>query len=332
MNNKYINDALIGNGKMLASFSKQGELLRIAYPTIDYKQNIDFFHVGIKINDSAIIYLHDDINNHYEQSYIENTNILTTNIENTYFNINIKQIDFVTIKKDILMKQYIFKNNNTIDMDINFLIHSEFISSTNNQVSARIFNDALLQYDYENTFAIFSNEIISTKQLHNTKDNIRRGEIYGKDYIGITKDSSISYNLGTLKPGEEKKICIYIYAKENDKSNSFEDIANEIDKLKKIDIEKEYNDVKKYWEAYVEKYYSLKRKDYNEKVYKIYKRTILLFPLLTNKETGGVIAGMEIDEKKEMCGGYRILLDKRCKLYSKSNRFIRYAYRSREVL
>lgn len=42
---KYINDALIGNGRMLASYSDKGELLRIAYPTVDYKQNVDFFHV-----------------------------------------------------------------------------------------------------------------------------------------------------------------------------------------------------------------------------------------------------------------------------------------------
>ena len=51
---------------------------------------------GVKINDSAIIYLHDDINNHYSQKYVEDTNILTTNIENTYFNLQIEQIDFVT--------------------------------------------------------------------------------------------------------------------------------------------------------------------------------------------------------------------------------------------
>ena len=41
---KYINDALIGNGRMLASYSDKGELLRIAYPTVYYKQNVDFFH------------------------------------------------------------------------------------------------------------------------------------------------------------------------------------------------------------------------------------------------------------------------------------------------
>ena len=77
---------------------------------------------GVKINDSAIIYLHDDINNHYSQKYVEDTNILTTNIENTYFNLQIEQIDFVTIKKDIIIKQYTLKNNNSIDLKIDFLI------------------------------------------------------------------------------------------------------------------------------------------------------------------------------------------------------------------
>ena len=75
---------------------------------------------GVKINDSAIIYLHDDINNHYSQKYVEDTNILTTNIENTYFNLQIEQIDFVTIKKDIIIKQYTLKNNNSIDLKIDF--------------------------------------------------------------------------------------------------------------------------------------------------------------------------------------------------------------------
>lgn len=41
-----------------------------------------------------------------------------------------------------------------------------------------------------------------------------------------------------------------------------------------------------------------------EKIYEIYKRSILLFPLLTNQETGGVIASPEIDEERTRCGRY----------------------------
>ena len=85
---KYFNDAIIGNKNMLASFTKKGELIRLFYPTVDYRQFIDFLHTGVKVNDSNIIYLHTDINNEYEQTYVKDTNILVTNIKNTYFEIN----------------------------------------------------------------------------------------------------------------------------------------------------------------------------------------------------------------------------------------------------
>ena len=60
---------IVGNKNIRATFSKRGELLRVYYPNVDFKQFIDFFHVGVKINDSAIIYLHADINNRYDQYY-----------------------------------------------------------------------------------------------------------------------------------------------------------------------------------------------------------------------------------------------------------------------
>jgi len=41
-----------------------------------------------------------------------------------------------------------------------------------------------------------------------------------------------------------------------------------------------------------------------EKIYDIYKRSILLFPLLTNSETGGIIASAEVDENFTQCGRY----------------------------
>ena len=59
MKRKYLNDAFIGNRKMIASVSEKGELLRLSYPTADYRQFIDYYETGVKINDSALIRLHD---------------------------------------------------------------------------------------------------------------------------------------------------------------------------------------------------------------------------------------------------------------------------------
>ena len=89
MSNKYLNEAIIGNQQILATFTGKGELQRLYFPNKDNRQYISFYHTGVQINESDLIYLHDDINNVYNQEYIENTNILQTEILNTYFNLRI---------------------------------------------------------------------------------------------------------------------------------------------------------------------------------------------------------------------------------------------------
>ena len=43
MKNKYFNDAIIGGKNITASYSKNGELLRMMYDAPDFRQFIDFF-------------------------------------------------------------------------------------------------------------------------------------------------------------------------------------------------------------------------------------------------------------------------------------------------
>ena len=158
MNNKFFNDAIVGNKNIRATFSKRGELLRAYYPNVDFKQFIDFFHVGVKINDSAIIYLHDDINNRYDQYYSENTNILNTEIENTYFNLNIRQTDFACLKENMLVKKYTIVNSNKVDLNLRFLIRSKLLSDQNNMVSGKAIDNGIIQYNHDFSICTFANK------------------------------------------------------------------------------------------------------------------------------------------------------------------------------
>ena len=307
MKNKYFNDAIIGGKDITASFTYHGEMLRLMYNTPDFKQFLDFFHTGVKINDSCIIYLHEDQNNRYNQYYTEDTNILNTEIENTYFNLQIKQIDFVSMKNSVLIKRYIFKNNNTIDLNVNFLVHSKLLSNPNNMVGSKIENNVLMQYSHNNTLCMFSKKNINAHQLNDTDNNIESGVIHDKDYIGMSSDSSINYELGIIKPGETKELDIYLYILENDKVNA-EEMWKNIENIRKQDVEAEQSSVQKYWKKYVKDHINIELKEenseYNKKFNKVYKRSILLFPLLTNKETGGVAAAVEVDENLTQCGRY----------------------------
>ena len=302
---KYYNDAIIGNKEITASFTKKGELIRLFYPNTDYRQFIDFFHTGIKVNDSSMIYLHDDINNTYKQYYTENTNILNTEILNTYFELKILQTDFVCSDKNVLIKRYKIKNKNNIDLQISFLIHSGLITNENNQVSGYFKNNTLFQYMHDYTFAIYSNKTINNSQINNNATNIEEGIIGDKDYIGMSNDSSISFDLGVLKPNEEIEFCIYVNINHGAEIKTTE---AKIEEIKKIDYKKELDKTKRYWEKYVKEHDTIKLPNsntkYMEKIEKIYKRTILLYPLLTNHLTGGISAAIEIDEERTKCGRY----------------------------
>lgn len=303
---KYFNDAIIGNENITASLTKNGELLRLLYPCTDYKQFIDFYHVGLKINDSNIVYLHDDINNVYNQYYTEGTNILNTEILNTYFKLKILQTDFVCIKENVFVRKFKFINENVIDLNLNLLVHSKLISTDNNQVSGLIQNDALLQYMHDYTICTFSKNKILSTQINNTKANIFEGQIGDKDYVGMSTDSSISYDLDTLKPNEERTFEMYIYIDDN--KNGLYGIDKTIERIKKIDFKSEQENTKKYWQKYLKNHNGLNldltENLRNNKITEIYNRTILLYPLLANSETGGISAAIEIDEKLTKCGRY----------------------------
>ena len=306
MNNKYLNEAIIGNKNMLATFTSKGEIQRIYFPNKENRQYINFFHTGVKVNNSDLIYLHDDINNVYRQYYDTDTNILNTEVTNTYFNLTIVQTDCILIKENVLLKRYVFLNESKIDLDLEFYIHSELLSDENNHVGCKIIDYGMMQYAHDFNVSTFAKGYnINRHQINGSKENIKRGEIYDKDYIGMSKDSSISYKIGTIKPNDKKvlEICVLI-----DENKNVSELEDEIDRVRRIDFNKEYSNTKSYWRKYVKNHNGLNLKEpqneYDEKIFDIYKRSILLFPLLTNHETGGIIASAEIDEYFTKCGRY----------------------------
>ena len=304
---KYLNEAIIGNKNVLAIFTGKGELQRLYFPGRSIRQYIDFSHIGVKINDSDLIYLHDDINNIYKQYYDVDTNILNTEITNTYFELKILQTDFIPVKENVLVRRYTLINENSIDLNIKFLIHQGILSDTNNFVGCTEIDNGMVQYAHDFMISTFSKEQKTlSHQIHGSFNTIKSGEIWDKDYIGMSNESSVSYDMEIIKPGEKKQIDICVLLEPQPKIMA--DFEAEIERIRRIDFNSEYTKTKAYWRKYVKSHDKLNMKEpknsYEEKLADIYYRSILLFPLLTNSETGGIIASAEIDENFTKCGRY----------------------------
>ena len=106
----YINDALIGNGRMLATLDKNGKLLRTYHPNIGSEQLLDHYRMGISFgDDSRTIDLFDG-NNSTKQRYIEDTNVLETIIDLSHLGFFVTVNDYVKINEDVISRKISIQN------------------------------------------------------------------------------------------------------------------------------------------------------------------------------------------------------------------------------
>ena len=317
MSYKPNNDAIIGNNNLKCTFSKKGELLRLFYPQVDFRQFIEYLICGIKVNDSSTIFLNNDVNHSYNSYFEDSTSIYHVDIFNSYYKLEIKCENFVLVNKNALVRKYKFVNKNDIELNVDFLIKSKLLSNENNFVSGKKLKNGLVQYTHDYLFSLIAKEYhYKSYRINNTEDYFNSGVLeQDKDYIGMSHDSSISYSIGNLKPEEEKEITIIIYLEEN-KTESF--LEEELVKFKTIDIEKEKNKVIANDKELLDEYNTFndiennkkfieKLKEYNisfNQLNNIIKRSIFLFDDLTNHASGGVAATVEVDEKLEHSGRY----------------------------
>ena len=73
----------------------------------------------------------------------------------------------------------------------------------------------------------------------------------------------------------------------------------EIIRAKKINVKDREHEAIRYWKHLIEKHVKHDLSKVDLKIAEIYKQSIILLNLLKNESTGGVIAALEADEKRE---------------------------------
>ena len=305
MRNKYFNDAIVGNSRLTVSFSKTGEILRLFYPSVDYMQFFEEYNVGVRVND-VIFNLNRDLNNTYEQSYLPSTNILETKIKNSYFNLLITQTDFVPYNKDVLIKRYKIKNLSKQEYDMGFIVSPMLFGDYNDDICGFVQNDILMQYGHAYAVCTFSKNKIAKSKLTGISENFLESFEADKNYIEMSRVSKITYELGNLAVKDEIEFVLYIFVNQNWKRSLLNEAREVVEGFRALDIDKEIDENKMYWHDYIKNHdlLNVNRRNISKKIKDIYNRTILLFSILTNHNTGGISAGLEVDEQKNKCGRY----------------------------
>ncbi|MGE4283757.1 MAG: glycoside hydrolase family 15 protein [Clostridia bacterium] len=297
----YFNDAVIGNSRVLGCITRDGELVRLFWPNIDYPQHIESFQIGIYApgSENSTRWLQGSEWEHY-QRYIADTNILETIYTSRELGFEISCKDFVTIKSDTLVRHLQFKNISGYEKDINVLAFSNFISSTAD-LRSTLFDfesDCLIHYRHDYYIAVAGSKVVSDYQITNNPYHAAmRGEFYGIDDVGMVGEGVQAWELGKFQPDEKKSFTLYICC-----SKTLKKVKDETRKIKDQDVHFLLKDTKQYWMDHLEK--GKRRPSGSSDLDELYRRSLLVFKLMSDEVSGGLLAAPEIDEQFTKCGRY----------------------------
>ena len=306
--NVYFNDAIIGNGKVTVGLDRKGRILRAYFPTPDFKSQISDMYIAFKIYDEMEEeeYIHvcgEEYGTEYEQKYVQDTNILKTNMYIVEKDISIVQTDFVPLNENMYIRNYEIKNESNKRIVIYPMLHSGITSSIYENSSSMFMQDAIIHYNHGSSVAIFSKtEIIEKRvnsdiQLEYPIDYFKNFENI-EEYVGLSSKSTIKFEKIVIEPNEIKEFPLYIYFNENDKKE-MSGLEMEIIRAKKINVKDREAEAERYWKRVIEKHIKHDLSKVDLKTAEIYKQSIILLNILKNNETGAVIAALESDEKRE---------------------------------
>lgn len=306
--NVYFNDAIIGNGKVTVGLDRKGRILRAYFPTPDFKSQISDMYIAFKIYNELEEeeYIHvcgEEYGTEYEQKYVQDTNILKTNMYILEKDISIVQTDFIPLNENMYIRNYEIKNESNKRIVIYPMLHSGITSSIYENSSSMFMQDAIIHYNHGYSVAIFSKtEIIEKRvnsdiQLEYPIDYFKNFENI-EEYVGLSSKSTIKFEKIIIEPNETKEFPVYVYFNENDKKE-MSGLEMEIIRAKKINVKDREAEAERYWKRLIEKHVKHDLSKVDLKTAEIYKQSIILLNILKNNETGAVIAALESDEKRE---------------------------------
>ena len=309
MAKSYINNAVIGNSSMLGCIDDKGELIRLYWPNIDYPQHLDMVKLGVFSpgTDRGAVWL-DSGQWRREQRYMPDTNILETVYVDECCGLNICQTDFVLPDRAILVRRFELEECGRgcpedmagLGEGIGMLVYSSCIS-TIPQPAGILFDygtDALIHYRHDYYLSVSADvEALQFQLGNNAYKSAGSGWLRGGDNIGMMPDGAVSWDIGVLGRGGRKSLTLYICI-----SHTLKGVRKLIKEAVGSDYWSEYQRTVSYWTGFLG---GIRRVNTgNEAIDGLYRRSALVFKLMADENTGGLLASPEIDEEFTKCGRY----------------------------
>lgn len=295
----YLNDAVAGDGQMLACFTKAGSMERLYWPHPDRKQQIEKAEIGfLKEGEGASFPDSGDWS--HTLSYVPGTNIIQyKSVQNTW-GLEVNSYAFALPGKGILVRTFELKNQSENPMPLSLSVFTE-LAGAPYEPAATLFDTetgGLIHYTPESAMAVVTSLPVYGYQITDGAGGAARsGDFCGKDNIGMTGEGALGVRLGTLRPYDKMNVTVcYCLGK------TVNEAREKALWAKGAKAEALYDETFRYWQEWLLGLPFVSSKD--AELDALYHRSLLTFALMCDKETGGILAAPEVDETFSACGRY----------------------------
>lgn len=284
---------------MLATLGRNSEIYRIMWPHIDNYQHLQTSFAGVHLHGSTM-WLVDSGRWHCTQSYVQDSNIVNTILTNDENQLEVTVTDFVEPERDVLVRHFRILNRSGNSYPIRFLYYASFHFQNNPRGNGVIYSesqDALIHYRQGFHFAVGGTLPNDGYQAGGgALENGNNGYLPGAG-VNLSGEGSQVWDLGVLDSQAQKEITVFKCP-----AYSLSEAGEKLAWARQKGYGGLLESTSLYWKEFLAKAHPISSA--NQEVINSYKRSLLVGGLLCDRETGGIIAAPEIDEKYVKSGGY----------------------------
>jgi oligosaccharide amylase len=292
----FLIDAVIGNSRMLATLTENGQIQRLWWPHIDYPQHIEALKLGIAEKCMPTRWLEDD-GWQRTVSYLGDSNVVQTEVQNKCMKVVLT--DWCVPGADLLVRQVRCQNTASQAKDLQLVLFSHLNIAESPRYNTTYFDyekDCLLQYRHSYAFAWGSDRVVTGFTAGKALAEASQGKLSGiaTDMHG---DGAMTIGLGIIPPGEEVTAHLFLAA-----GLGRHQALGQLEEAKAQGGEALLSATLDYWQKYLQQGVGLETG--NTKLDSLYRRSLLVFALMHDEKSGGLSAAPDLDEDRLNCGGY----------------------------
>jgi len=329
----WLYSAILGNGHVLVCLDEAGSIAQIFYPNIDVGPHVRSFLTGFQAVDSNLSDTIDqnpdsafenkietltsgekdttevswlvDENWTHQLRYIEGTAVISDSANNSALGLHVERTMAVHPDNDVFTTEIKVTNHRPTPVDCKHVVYAGFDIDNRKSNNCCFFDIEVSRQTFFSTdrYATilcdasvigFSSEKSDIDGVDSTFQNTSKGNFTGREYAIGQVSGAICYDFGRIEPGasiiQHMNLCF---------GRSLEQVITLSNAIEKIGVS--IKEIITWWRkqpVHSDPGASLTIAS------SIYDRSLITLQLLTDGETGSIIASPESDPDYQACGGY----------------------------